>query len=125
MEFFRIINRKENEGWIQQQIQPKTVEDFTETLLFLENDSKCFKGATLWGEFLISYDVIKGGVRFALLDCPNALCWTITTEHPPTPNKIVLHCTINRTEKEAEFIEEIHEFLDEWEEGLIAFKKQD
>ncbi len=61
----------------------------------------------------------KAGVRFTLLDCPNALSWTITTGFSPEKNKIVVHCTINRTEKPTEFIEEINEFLNEWEAGLI------
>jgi hypothetical protein len=30
----------------------------------------------------------------------------------------VIHATINRTQKPEEFLEEIHEFLDEWESGL-------
>lgn len=119
MEFFRIINKQVPEELIQQKINPKNVDNYTETMLFLENSNTFFKGATLWGEFNISYDSIKGGVRFALLNCPNALTWTITTGFPPERDKIVLHCTINRTQKPIEFIEEIHEFLDEWEEGLL------
>ena len=85
---------------------------------FLENIENNFLGGTLWGEFNISYDKINGGVRFTLLDCPNALSWTITTGFPPERNKIIIHCTINRTQKPKEFIEEIDEFLDEWEAGL-------
>jgi hypothetical protein len=56
---------------------------------------------------------IRGGVRFSLLECPNALCWTLTTGYPPDPKAIIVHLTINRSEKEKEFIEDIHEFLDD------------
>jgi len=35
-------------------------------------------------------------------------------------NKIVIHSTINRTQKPTEFIEEVDDFLDEWEAGLKA-----
>lgn len=118
MEFFRIIDKQVTEEQLQTAIQPQNIEKFTETMLFLENDENNFMGLTLWGEFLISYDKIKGGVRFALLDCPNALTWTITAGFPPEKNKIVLHCTINRTQKPLEFVEEIEEFLAEWEIGL-------
>ena len=118
MEFFRVIDKQVTEELIQQKINPKNVNSYTETMLFLENSSTFFKGATLWGEFNISYDKIKGGVRFTLLDCPNALSWTITTGFPPERKKIVVHCTINRTQKPTEFIEEIQEFIDEWEAGL-------
>jgi len=43
-----------------------------------------------------------------------------STGFPPERNKIVLHSTINRTRKPTEFIEEINDFLDEWEAGLIS-----
>lgn len=118
MEFFRIIDKQTTEEQLQTKIHPKSIEEFTETMLFLESNENTFLGATLWGEFNISYNKIKGGVRFALLDCPNALAWTITSGFPPERDKIVLHCTINRTQKAAEFIEEIEEFMDEWEDGL-------
>jgi hypothetical protein len=118
MEFFRIIDRQISQEQIKEKIKPTNVADFAETMMFLEKVKNDFKGLTLWGEFVISYDKIKGGVRFTLLDCPNALSWTITTGFPPDRDKIVLHATINRTRKPDIFIEEIHEFLDEWEMGL-------
>jgi len=119
MEFFRIIDKKVSEEIIQDQITPSTLENFTESMFYLKKNGENFNGGTLWGEFTISYDKINGGIRFTLLDCPNALSWTITTGFPPEKEKIVVHCTINRTEKPSEFIEEIEAFLDEWETGLI------
>ena len=118
MEYFRIIDKQVSQELIQEKISPKSVEDFTESMMFLEEYNNDFKGLTLWGEFVISYDIINGGVRFTLVDCPNALSWTITTGYPPERNKIVLHATINRTQKAEEFIEEIIDFLDEWEAGI-------
>ena len=118
MEFFRIIDIQVSEELIKEKINPSRVEDFAESMMYLEENKHDFKGMTLWGEFIISYDCINGGVRFALIDCPNALSWTITTGFPPERDKIVLHATINRTQKHDVFIEEIHEFLDEWESGL-------
>ena len=118
MEFFRIIDKQVTQELIQDKIHPQSVEDFTETMLFIEDHNNDFKGLTLWGDFLISYDKINGGVRFTLKDCPNGLSWTITTGYPPERNKIVLHSTINRTQKPEEFLEEIKEFMDEWEKGI-------
>ncbi|WP_457610871.1 hypothetical protein [Lutibacter sp.] len=118
MEFFRIINKQVSQKIIQDNINPQTLDKFTESMFFLEKKNSDFSGATLWGEFLISYDKINGGVRFTLLDCPNALSWTITTGFPPERTKIILHCTINRTQKPQEFVDEINAFLDEWETGL-------
>lgn len=118
MEFFRIIDKQVSQEIIQDKIDPKSVDEFTESMMFLEEINNDFQGLTLWGEFVISYDKINGGIRFTLVDCPNALSWTITTGFPPDRNKIVLHATINRTQKPEEFIEEIDEFLDEWESGI-------
>lgn len=119
MEFFTIIDNQVTEAQIQESIKPSTLDDFTETMFVLETISESeFKGVTLWGDFHISYHKIKGGVRFTLLDCPNALAWTITTGYPPERHKIAFHVTINRTQKHESFIEEIHEFMQEWEEGL-------
>ena len=118
MEFFRRIDKQVTEAIIQHKITPKSVEDFTETMLFIKESSNNFIGLTLWGEFTISYHKIKGGVRFTLLDCPNAFSWTTTTGYPPERNKIILHATINRTQKPKEFIEEIEDFLTEWETGI-------
>ncbi len=118
MEYFRIIDKQTTQELIQEKINPKNVDDFTESMMFLENYNNDFKGLTLWGEFVISYDKINGGIRFTLVDCPNALSWTITTGFPPERKKIAIHATINRTQKPEEFIEEIQEFLDEWESGI-------
>lgn len=120
MEFFRVIDKQVTEKIIQDKIHPQSIENFTESTFFLENNNHDFKGGTLWGEFVISYDKINGGVRFTLVDCPNALSWTITTGFPPERTKIIIHATINRTQKPQEFIEEIDDFLDEWETGLIT-----
>ena len=71
-----------------------------------------------WGEFTVLRQVINGGVRFSLPNCPNALAWTITTGLDPDPEKIVIHCTINRTEHEADFVESIEAFIQSWKLGL-------
>lgn len=120
MEFFRFIDKQVSEEIIQARITPKSVSEFTETMLYIEGNDFEFKGMTLWGEFTIGFNKIKGGVKFSLLDCPNAFSWHITYGFPPERNKVILYATINRTQKHAEFLEEVQEFLDEWQEGIIS-----
>lgn len=72
----------------------------------------------IWGEFTVHRQMINGGIRFSLPTCPNALAWTITTGFEPTPQKVVIHCTINRTEHDEDFIESIESFIDSWRTGL-------
>ncbi|HSQ46105.1 MAG TPA: hypothetical protein VLM44_04205 [Lutibacter sp.] len=47
-EFFRIIDKQATEEQLQAKIHPKSIEEFTETMLFLESDENNFLGATLW-----------------------------------------------------------------------------
>ena len=119
MEFFRLIDKKVSQEIIQERIIPNSVSEFAESMLFIRGDENKFEGLTLWGDFLISYNKIKGGVRFTLTNCPYAFNWTITYGFQPEPEKIILHCTINRRQIQDEFLEEIKEFLDEWQKGLL------
>jgi len=123
MEFFRIIDIQTNVDWIQEHITIENLEKITETNFIMERKGDDALIGTLWGEFDLSYDKINGGVRFALTSCPNALAWTITTGFPPERNKLIIHATINRTQKPQEFIDEVNDFLDDWEEGLLKFFK--
>jgi len=70
----------------------------------------------VWGQFNISREVIRNGVRFALLDCPHALAWTVT--YHEDRNMLVVHCTIDDQEEGKEFIESIQEFVSDWGIGL-------
>jgi len=70
----------------------------------------------LWGQFKISREEILNGVRFALLDCPHALVWTIT--YHQDRSMLIIHCTIDDREEGEEFIESIQEFVSDWKIGL-------
>lgn len=121
MEFFKIVDIETNQEWIHNNIHIDNLEKITETNFVIEKKENHALIGTLWGEFDLSYDKINGGVRFALTSCPNALAWTITTGFPPERNKIIIHLTINRTQKQQEFIDEINDFIDDWENGLVKF----
>lgn len=114
MEFFRIVNVNTNEDQIQKFLRLTDLEALSTQLFVLENksDREAMIGG-VWGEFLLSREIIKGGLRFALTDCPNALAWTITTGYPPARRSIVIHLTINRERKHPDFMEEVEEFLDD------------
>ena len=70
----------------------------------------------VWGQFVVSREVIRNGVRFALLDCPHAFAWTIT--YHQDRNMLVVHCTIDDKEEDEEFVESIREFVSDWGVGL-------
>ena len=114
MEFFRTINSKTDENGIKNRLDIEHLELMSSQLFLLEPLSDDLaKIGSLWGEFTLTRQEIKGGLRFSLLECPNALAWTITTGYDPTPESIIVHLTINRTEKDQEFLEEIKDFLDD------------
>ena len=114
MEFFKIAKAKTNEESIQQHLTLDALEKFSNEILPLDEplgDEVQIGG--IWGEFTLKRTEIKGGLRFSLVECPNALCWTVTTGYPPARNSIVIHLTINRERKLPEFLEEIEEFLED------------
>ena len=71
-----------------------------------------------WGGFIISREEIRHGVRFALLNCPHALAWTVT--YNEDSEDIIIHCTIDKREQDPEFVESIHDFVDDWTNGVAS-----
>lgn len=112
MEYFRIVEVKTTELQIQQKLGLSNLEEISNLLFNLETptENQASIGG-LWGEFTLTRNAIRGGLRFALVECPNAVCWTITTGYPPESEAIVIHLTINRQQISQEFTEEIEEFL--------------
>jgi hypothetical protein len=70
----------------------------------------------VWGQFDIAREVIRNGVRFALLNCPHAFAWTIA--YHADRNTLVVHCTIDDQQGDADFIESIRDFVSDWGFGL-------
>ena len=120
MEFFRIAEVNTSEGVLQDILKLQDLESFCESLFPLDNGTEVCTIGGMWGEFTLRRDQIMGGVRFAMLDCPNALAWTVTTGYPPAREKVVIHLTINRIRKQNEFVEDIHHFLDDLVRGIEA-----
>ncbi|MDP2088778.1 MAG: hypothetical protein Q8J84_05200 [Flavobacteriaceae bacterium] len=121
MEFFRTINVQTTENQLQNLLSFENINDIIESLFVIDYEKDTANITGIWEEFTLKRDNIKGGVRFALIECPNALTWTITTGFPPVREHIVIHLTINRAEKEQQFIDELTEFLDDWEQGFTDF----
>jgi len=119
MEFFAIVELSTS----QEALQTLSIDKLSQYCAEIEqvfhieheNSGKIY---CLWGEFTVHRQVINGGVRFSMPHCPNALAWTITTGFAPEPDKVLLHCTINRTEHDPDFIESIQDFIQAWKLGL-------
>lgn len=119
MEFFCYLDSTQPTEWVEQLgiADLPTYCASIERVLSLEGD--CGVIYCLWGEFAIRREAIRDGVRFTLPYCPNALAWTITGERTPQSSTwITIHCTINRETHEADFVESIHLFMDDWQRGL-------
>jgi len=121
MEFFKIADINTTEIAIQENLTLGNLESFCESIFPLdENPEVCLTGG-MWGEFTVRRDLIMGGVRFSMLNCPNALAWTITTGYPPAREKVVIHLTINRERKKEEFVNEILLFLEDLGNGIASW----
>jgi hypothetical protein len=114
MEFFRIIKLKTQDKTIQDKLTIDNLEFISNQIFIIgdQNNTLADIGG-IWGEFTLTRTLINGGLRFALVECPNALAWTIKTGIQPDPDAIVIHLTINRQQQKESFIEEIEEFLND------------
>ena len=114
MEFFRFIKVKTQDRIIQDELTLQSLELISNEIFVIGDQNKTEADiGGIWGEFTLTRSLIKGGLRFALLECPNALAWTITTGFLPDPEAVIIHLTINRQEQKESFIQEIEEFLDD------------
>ena len=119
MEFFSIADVKTT----PETLQALTVHQLSQycadidKVLHVDDDNSA-NVYCLWGEFTVHRQLINGGIRFSLPKCPNALAWTITTGFAPEPDKVVIHCTINRIEHDVDFIESIESFIESWKIGI-------
>lgn len=119
MEFFRTVDA----GLIPDDLQARvTVADLAQLCDSIDRvmwaEGEQGEIYCLWGQFPVRRETVNGGVRFTLPTCPNALQWTVTAGFPPAPEGVVVHATVNRTEHDADFIESIELFLDDWVAGL-------
>lgn len=76
----------------------------------------------IWGSFYVKREEIRYGVRFSLLNCPHALAWTITYDEQN--QNIIIHCTIDKTETDSDFVDSIHEFVLDWSNGIAKALNQ-
>ncbi len=118
MEFFKVVDIRSTDQELKEQLKLQDLESFCESVFPLSDGIEICSIGGMWGDFTLRRDEIMGGVRFSMLDCPNALAWTVTTGYPPARESVVIHLTINRERKQEEFVEEIHQFMDDLEMGL-------
>ncbi len=119
MEFFRIADIRTSEEELQQKITIGTLDAFCASIEeVFEDKGATGRAYTLWGDFRINREPIKGGVRFTFPECPNMLAWTVTTGYDPAPESVLFHCTIARPTHDPDFVESLDEFADDWQKGL-------
>ena len=118
MEFFRQLPLERDATALQALLTLPRLPQLCASIDALQEQQDANRGAIycLWGTFRIHRELIRNGVRFTLPDCPNALAWTITAE----ATSLCLHCTINQQSHEADFIDSIHQFMQDWVDGLQA-----
>ncbi len=121
MEFYAFADKRIDADTLQARLDIRSLPAYCASISrLLSHDGDRGEIYCTWGQFIVHREPIRGGVRFSLPNCPNALAWTITTGFPPAPDKIVIHCTINRREHDPDFIASIEKFVDDWREGFTA-----
>ncbi len=126
MEFFRFVTMPISPERLQQALTIKTLPQRCASVdQVLEDHGETGEIYCLWGQFQVRREPINGGVRFSMPGCPNALAWTVTTNLPPDPQRVVIHAAINRTEHDPDFIESVELFMDDWVQGLLQWGGDD
>lgn len=118
MEFFAEIENSEVEiDALKDQLQIKNLAIHCPSIdTVLSDNGNKGEIYCLWGQFHVSREVIKNGVRFSLLNCPHALAWTVA--YHARRKTIVVHCTIDDREEDHAFVESIEQFVSDWALGL-------
>ncbi len=114
MEFFAEINNKHLDiDSLKKTLSiarlPELCGSIDKVILDNKNTGKIY---CLWGEFEVNREELECGIRFSLPHCPNALAWTITYDE--NNSDIAIHCTIDKKQHDADFIESIEQFVTDW-----------
>lgn len=121
MEFYAVTNTPTSPDTLQQVLSVERLALYCASIdAVLSHAGDQGRIYCIWGEFAVRRERLRGGVRFSLPECPNALAWTITTGLPPDPAQVVIYCTINRREHDPDFIETLEAFVEDWRCGLEA-----
>ena len=119
MEFFAIADKKVSVDILHARLDiaslPSWCSSISTVLSHRGNEGEIY---CVWGQFKIHRELLLSGVRYSLTNCLNAVAWTITTGFPPAPEKLVIHCTINRTQQDSDFTDSIEQFVQDWRIGL-------
>jgi len=119
MEFFKTINSPATEQELQQQLRVECLPHFCASIYeVIEHEKDQAEISMIWGLFKVRRECIRGGVRFTLPNCLNAVAWTITISPDEDANEITVHCTINRKQQDADFVESLVDFVEDWRKGL-------
>ncbi len=119
MEFFATLNVPVTELDLQQQLRIEILPRFCASIYeVLEHEGERGEISMLWGLFNVQRECIRSGVRFTLPGCPNAVSWTVTVNLDDSVNEVTVHCTINRRQQDADFVESLEEFVQDWRRGL-------
>ncbi|WP_038051021.1 hypothetical protein [Thioalkalivibrio sp. ALJ1] len=116
MEFFRTLRTRLDANSIQRLLDIPALPVYCDAIDALVEHQGLDAGVVycIWGEFRVHRERINGGLRFSLPGCPNGLAWTLSTGHPPSPDAVVLHLTINRQHHDSDFVESLEAFADAW-----------
>ncbi|MFU8838876.1 MAG: hypothetical protein ACNA75_11305 [Thiohalomonadaceae bacterium] len=122
MEFFGLATVRMSSSDIQRNVNIDNLSEWCASIdkvLDVQNDERgdiyC-----VWGEFRVHRELIHDGVRFTLPSCKNGVQWTLTP-NPDNSAQVQIHCTINRSHQDPDFIESLESFVNDWRDGLEAW----
>ena len=71
-----------------------------------------------WGEYAVHLEIVRNGIHFTLPGSEDVMQWSITAEPISKSGMVTIHCTVNRTELDPEYQQNLQKFVDDWKTGL-------
>ncbi len=118
MEFLHAVTAATDARDLARRLTTESLPRWCASVYAIERHGEDLCASTVWGVYRVRRETIRGGVRFTLPNCPNALAWTVTTDHDPDPGAVWVHVTINRAGHDPDFVASLENFAREWCAGL-------
>jgi hypothetical protein len=119
MEFFAYADAHMSATDLQRYIRIQSLSEWCASIEKVVSHSAERGVITLpWGEYSVHQEVIRDGIHFSLPGCGNAMQWTITAEPKVKGGLVIVHCTVNKSELESAYQDQLQKFVADWKLGL-------
>ena len=119
MEFYAIANAHMSPTDLQRYIRIKNLPQWCASIENVSTHS-AGRGTMCWAgdDNAVHQEVVLNGIHFNLPGSVDVMQWSITVEPDSRNGRVTIHCTVNQSELEPEYINQLQQFVEDWKTGL-------